>query len=193
MERFDLFMIESIFLSFDHIKQSIWLKNRWSNSKPEKSEREHITLDYFKKRAASVIRLWLEQIALKKRAIFSQKTIDSIEKTDDRIPNPAKERLWVNQSRFLLKRAVSVIRSWFERITIKKQAICLKEVFSYVFDSFSQFSPLSMPKSRSLLSLCARSNFLKSDRSDSLLLLFKKKQGWASVLFKSVIPGDFYW
>ena len=30
-----------------------------------------------------MIRLWLEQIALKKRAIFSQKTIDSIEKTDE--------------------------------------------------------------------------------------------------------------
>ena len=150
MERFDLFMIESIFLSFDHIKQSIWLKNRWSNSKPEKSEREHITLDYFKKRAASVIRLWLEQIALKKRAIFSQKTIDSIEKTDDRIPNPAKEQLWANQSRFLLKRAVSVIRANHYKKTsnLFKRSVflCFWQFFT-IFPSFyaqEQIAPVTV-------------------------------------------------
>ena len=52
-----------------------------------------------------------------------------------------------------------MICSWF---ALKKRAIRKKNGFLYVFDSFSQFFPLFMPKRELLISLFAQSQ--KSDR-----------------------------
>ena len=52
-----------------------------------------------------------------------------------------------------------------------------KIIFWYIFDSFSLIFPFFMPKSKLLPSSLSWS-FLKSDRSESLSLLFTKEQPW---------------
>ena len=65
------------------------------------------------------------------------------------------------KSNLTKKRATWVIRSWLERITLKKQAICLKKfLFFYVFHCFSPFYAQELIIAPDALSL-----FLKERRT----------------------------
>ena len=97
-----------------------------------------------------------------------------------------KEQKWANRSRFLLKRATSVIWSWFQRITLKKRVI--HKFFLYVFDSFSLFL---CPRANCSLCSPLSCSFLKSNGSDSLSLLFKKVWLWANCSCCSLQKSDY--
>ena len=84
-----------------------------------------------------------------------------------------KRATWANRSQFLLKRATSVICSWFKQIPLK--------------NSFSQFFPFFLPKSKSLCCSSLSRTFLRIDGSDSLLSLMKKSGGSSFLLFPSIL------
>ena len=95
---------------------------------------------------------------------------------------PLKVWQWANRSRcslqksnreqitlnFFKKRAKSVIRSWFKRITLKKREIPLEK--KHIFHMFLTVFPLFMPKSDSLLLLFFKCKMLfrSQKMSDSL-------------------------
>ena len=55
-----------------------------------------------------------------------------------------------------------------------------KNIFSYAFDSFSQFPPFLCPRAKNSCPFLLSRSFLKSDWSDSLPSLFTKERPWAN-------------
>ena len=83
-----------------------------------------------------------------------------------------KQRLRANRSPCSVKRATWVIRSWFERITLKNKRFAQKiHIFCMLLKVFHCFSPFlrANHSHRSLL----------SNRIDSLSFLFTKERLWA--------------
>ena len=115
-----------------------------------------------------------------------------------------KERLWANHSRHSLmwatmsKSLLSLCKKerheWFPcdlSKSLSKTSNSLNKIHIFhMFSSFSLLSPFFMTKSESLLSLFAQLLFLKSDWSDSLLLLFTKELPWGNNFRCSLQKSD---
>ena len=84
-----------------------------------------------------------------------------------------------------------MICSWFGQNALKKQGICWKKTyFSFVLTFFHIFPPFLCPRANCSCRSSFSCSFLKSDRSNSLSLLFKNERPWANHSHRSVQKSD---